>query len=436
MGRKVKKLDTGNPISDHCYGEAGSLKANITKSENPKKNEKMTVKIQVLSQSAQKIPPIVGYFPSGFDPLKESMEDDETENTSGPVSRVSLFKNTKRTNRFQLVVSGSQVNFVGTNFSGEATAAQSCSYSIGVLDKETQTLKIVPIAGNMIIRLDPKIDGEEEEEDNTAKREMTEEEKKAQKKAREMILPKKTVNLDKKIETLRQGVNAGGDHVIEGSKLLNQDALEEVPFTDDYDRNIPPYDLAATTPETAYPLHKIIFKGEWDYLTDIFDLSEAGERISPNAYPSFVCNRMHTLADIKSEEERRKLARIFSYITHLVKFKDKHSMDGFQSAKNHRFPKMLFRKFSSMFCVPESKRLPNEKVDLLISYVLVLTLYADNFRSNPSDIAKDLRTITGHLRPRLELLGCNFVRDEKRGHLATLSVPLTFPTVKRKRKRG
>ncbi|VFQ61443.1 unnamed protein product [Cuscuta campestris] len=403
MGKKVKKLDTGNTISGHGYGEAGSLKANITKSENPKKNEKMTVKIQVLSQSAQKIPPIVGYFPSGFDPLKESMEDDETENTSGPVSRVSLFKNTKRTNRFQLVVSGSQVNFVGTNFSGDATAAQSCSYSIGVLDKETRTLKIVPIAGNMV----------------------------------KLLSFSRGLNLDKKLETLRQGVNAGGgDLVIEERKLINQDALEEVPFTDDYDRNIPPYDLAATTPETAYPLHKIIFKGEWDYLTDIFDLSEAGERISPDAYPSFVCNRMHTLADIKSEEERRKLAGIFSYITHLIKFKDKHSMDGFQSAKNHRFPKMLFQKFSSMFCVPESKRLPNEKVDLLISYVLVLTLYADNFRSNPSDIAKDLRTITGHLRPRLELLGCNFVRDEKRGHLATLSVPLTFPTVKRKRKRG
>ncbi|VFR00163.1 unnamed protein product [Cuscuta campestris] len=431
MGKKVmKKLDTGDPISDHGHGEADSIKANITKSENPKENEKMTVKIQILSQNAQKIPPIVGYFPSGFNPSKESMEDDETENTREPGSRVSLFRNTKRTNRFQLVVSGSQVNFVGTNYSGEATAAHGCNYSIGVLDKETQTLKIVPIAGSMIIRLDPKID-----EENPTTLGMTAEGKEAPKKDMDRFLSKSTIRRKKKLETLRQGADAGGEHVIEGSKLENQGALEEVAVTGDNDRNIPPYDLAAATPETAYPLHKIILKGEWDYLTDIFDLSEAGERISPEAFPSFVCNRMHTLADIKNEQERRKLAGILSYITHLVKFKDKHSMDGFQSAKNHRIPTMLFQRFSSMFCVSESKRLPNEKVDLLISYVLVLTLYADNFRSDPSDIAKDLRTITGHLRPRFELLGCKFVRDEKRGHLATLSVPLTFPTVNKKRKR-
>lgn len=41
---------------------------------------------------------------------------------------------------------GSNVDFVGTNYSGEATAGQQCRYAVGVFDKEAQTLKIVPVA--------------------------------------------------------------------------------------------------------------------------------------------------------------------------------------------------------------------------------------------------------------------------------------------------
>ncbi|XP_019193261.1 PREDICTED: DNA-directed RNA polymerase I subunit rpa49 [Ipomoea nil] len=418
---KKKKLDVENPIP---YEEAENEKQ---KGEE----ETLTVKMQTLSSDPDKISPIVGYFASGSDPFtKNSAEQSD--------ATVRVYRHTKRSNRLQLAVSqnDSPVDFVGTNYSGEATAPQLCNYAIGVLDKETQTLKIVPIAGNKVIRLDPKVAGVDiPEDENMDKKQLTAEEKALKTRAlTEMYSNKKSIRKAKKLDTLREQANAGAEHV-EGNELINQEALNVAiaTATDGGGRNIPPHDLDATTPQAAYPLDKIIAKGEWDYLSDIFDVLETGERIPLDAFPSFVCNRTYKLADIKDETQKRRMAGIFSYITHLVKFKDKHSMDGFSSAKHHKIPGMLVQKFSSLFGVSESKRLPAEKIDLLISYVLVLTLYADNFRSDPSDIAKDLRMSAGDLRPRLELLGCKFVK-EKRAFLATLPVPLKFTTKRKRRK--
>jgi DNA-directed RNA polymerase I subunit RPA49 len=42
--------------------------------------------------------------------------------------------------------SRSNVDFVGTNYSGEATIGQRYKYALGVFDKESQSLKIVPVA--------------------------------------------------------------------------------------------------------------------------------------------------------------------------------------------------------------------------------------------------------------------------------------------------
>lgn len=108
-------------------------------------------------------------------------------------------------------------------------------------------------------------------------------------------------------------------------------------------------------------------------------------------------------------------------------------MDGVSSAKNHKIPSILIQKFSTMFAGLESKRLSDEKRDLLISYVLVLTLYVDDFRTDLSDIAKDLRMNPVSLRPYYQFLGCKLVR-EKGVTLATLPLPLQF-LAERKRKR-
>ncbi|KAL6136556.1 hypothetical protein ACLB2K_061851 [Fragaria x ananassa] len=45
------------------------------------------------------------------------------------------------------------------------------------------------------------------------------------------------------------------------------------------DRNTPPFNTSATTPQGAYPPDNIIFTGEWKYLQDIHELLEGGSRL-------------------------------------------------------------------------------------------------------------------------------------------------------------
>lgn len=117
------------------------------KNKNKKKKETLDVKIQTIHAKSDKISPLVGYFPTTFDPFKGSGSSSVDEN-----SEVTVYQNVQRSSRYQVVVkpNGSDVNFVGTNYSGEAAAPQICTYALGVLDKETQTLRIVPITSNKV----------------------------------------------------------------------------------------------------------------------------------------------------------------------------------------------------------------------------------------------------------------------------------------------
>lgn len=78
---------------------------------------------------------------------------------------------------------------------------------------------------------------------------------------------------------------------------INKEALESTGA--EIARNIPAYNSAATDPKEAYPLEKIILGGEWDYITDIIELVAQEEKVPADAYPSFVCNRVYKLMQIK-----------------------------------------------------------------------------------------------------------------------------------------
>ncbi|XP_022736064.1 DNA-directed RNA polymerase I subunit RPA49 [Durio zibethinus] len=414
--------------------------------QNPvAKKETLQVKIQLFQDQPSKIPPLVAYFPSGYNPSEanpQTRQEEEEGNSQSNPPKIKVFRNMaqRKTNRLQVVVSpsGSNVDFVGSSYSGEAAAPQVCRFSLGVLDKETGTLKIVPIACNKIFRLEPRVRSSEAANDgasNSVKSELTSEKKdkmgeltalygtkKDRKKRKDFIDLKKEADpelqksLDKKIEQV----------------AFDKEALENTSAL--ITHNIPPYDSSATTPLEAYPLDKIIFKGEWDFLGDIYKLLQVGAEVASNAYPHFVCNRIHKLDAIRDETVKGKLSCIFSYITHLVKFKDLFSMGHVTSAKNHNFPSIIRHRFMSMFTDPGSKILSSDKIDLLISYVLVLTLHADGFQTDPSDIAKDLRVSKVDLRRHFLNLGCKFMH-EKSILFATLPVPLKFPSQNLKQRR-
>ncbi|XP_057975919.1 DNA-directed RNA polymerase I subunit rpa49 [Malania oleifera] len=418
--------------------ESQRTKKEKEKKKKKKKRKRLDVTMQVVREHPDKIAPLVGYFPSGFDPSGKGGDGDQCE----PPPRVRVFRNTRKTGRLQLVVSpdDSKVEFVGTNYSGEAASAQLCTYALGVLDKDAGTLKIVPIASNKIFRLEPSVSGSyfPSEEPPTVVNELTAEQR-ADKINRltSTYGTNKSISKAKKMLSLNQNEGSSApmdsDRKLEGV-VINKEALESVETI--ASRNIPPYDVTATTAEMAYPLGKIIQKAEWDYLLDILELLQAGAEaeVSPTAYPSFVCNRIYKLKDIEDEEKKTTLACILSYITHLIKFKDQHSMDGASSAKDHKIPAILVKKFSSMFADPAlKKQLSEANNGLLISYVLVLTLFADDFRTDPLDIAKDLRMPAIKMRPHYEHLGCKLVRQNNVTY-ATLPVPLQFPKPRRRRR--
>ncbi|GJS00475.1 mammalian uncoordinated homology 13 protein [Tanacetum coccineum] len=128
-------------------------------------------------------------------------------------------------------------------------------------------------------------------------------------------------------------------------------------------------------PEYYMPVDKVLSdtKGVWNKILEKHTrpgytywtkLKNEGNRLCCNA---------------KDEKERENLACIYSYIDHLIEFKDKRS--GFSSAKHHKLPNILTQKFNDMFANTVSERLADDKRDLLINYVLVLTLFVDDFKT-------------------------------------------------------
>ncbi|GAB4852850.1 hypothetical protein Ancab_017047 [Ancistrocladus abbreviatus] len=418
-----------------------NLQEKMKKKSKKKKAESLTTmepikaelkaKCEPIREHPDKTPPLIGYFPSGFNPHTRNPESDPLPFT--------VYRNQDKPKRLQLVVSpnGSAVDFVGTNYSGEATVGQMCTYAIGVLDKETKQLKIVPIASNKIFRLEPRVSGSDTSNKDplTPEKEELTSQKRADKirDLTQLYGTKSAIKGAEKLWKLKQKEDA--EQAINqklGEGIVDKEALAST--SAEVSRNIPPHDLSATTPEKAYPLEKIILKGEWDYLLDIWELLLAGEEIRLDVYPSFICNRVYKLDLIKDESEKKRFACVLSYITHLIKFKERHSVDGFSSTKQHKFPNILFQKFSNMFVDTEKKRLSDDKIGLLISYVLVLTLFVDEFQTDPIDIARDLRMTSMSLRVHFESLGCKF-RRKNNVTVATLPVPLEFQTMRKRRRR-
>ncbi|XP_004487983.1 DNA-directed RNA polymerase I subunit rpa49 [Cicer arietinum] len=405
---------------------------NKKKKQTEPEPEPVQAKVKVVRENPNKIPPYIGYFPSGFDPVKS------TSVSAG----FQVYRNKNMTKRLELVVSpaGSSVDFVGTNYMGEATGSHRSMYALGVFDKESQTLKVVPIGANKIFRLDPKVKGVEynlyKESANGTVEELSPEQTAAKRRHSTAVLgTKRHIESTNKILDMRKDDEPESKkNLVEKMKnvVVNEAALANTEAT--VSRNIPPYDTSATTPQEAYVLDRIILEREWSYLEDIYYILEQGEAANFSAYPIFIRNRIGRLKKIEDESEKKKQFCILSYINHLIKFKDQHSMDGVSSAKSHKIPTILRSKFLTMFDVSESKRLPTEKINLLISYVLVLTLFIDGFQTDYKDIAKDLRMSLIPLRLLYEHLGGKIVFQDKKSY-AILPIPLTFPELKQKKRK-
>ncbi|KAL2936044.1 DNA-directed RNA polymerase I subunit rpa49 [Bienertia sinuspersici] len=378
------------------------------------KSFKLDASIDMYKEQPDKNAPILGYYTSGFDPLSRK---------SSESNALKLYRHQKKVRRVGFVVKPSEceVDFVGTNYSGEAAAGRMNSFAIAFVDKAAQKFTIAPINANRVLRLQP-----------LARASRTSD--------KEPDIPAKIASAEDIREQWGSLLNRYGtkEEDPDAQQELRQ-ALEDNPIdksaiassNSDSSCDIPPHDLSATTPEKAYLLDKIIPKGEWIHLK----LLQAGKEIKANAFPSFVCNRYYKVESTEDEAEKGRLAGIMSYISHLITFKNCYSIDGFSSSQYQKIPSILCDKFTKMFLNVEKNRLSDEKIGSLISYVLVLTLFIDEFQTDITDIAKDLKMSAFSLRPYFENLGCQFKRRNN-AYFAHLSVPLKFPTIRRKRRRG
>ncbi|XP_058723355.1 DNA-directed RNA polymerase I subunit rpa49-like [Vicia villosa] len=394
--------------------------------------EPVKVKVEVVRSDPEKMPPFVGYFPSGFDPVKQS--------SGSAGAGIQVYRNQFMNKRTELVVSpaDSSVEFVGTSYAGEATG-QRGMYALGVFDKESQTLKVVSIGANKIFRLEPRVKGLEYKEplpSGTPVEEMTQDEWTAKRRLTDATFgTKRHIEMNLKFAEIRRDEEPEAKKNLD-EKMKNVEVKEIALANTDAHiaRHIPPYDTSATTPREAYVLDKIILSLEWNHLQDIYYLLPKGEEADFSGYPTFIRNRIGKVKKIEDESEKKKLCCILSFINYLVKFKDQHTMDGVSSSKNYKIPPILNNRFSTLFEVSETRRLPPEKINLLVSYVLVLTLFTDEFHTDYKDIAKDLRMTIPPVRQLFEHLGCKFLKEKGIFH-ATLPMPLTFPRINSKRKK-
>ncbi|KQJ87822.1 DNA-directed RNA polymerase I subunit rpa49 [Brachypodium distachyon] len=405
-----------------------------TAASSKKKKKRKAIDVTVdASFAAAAAAPVVGYFPTGYDPL-----------AAAEPPRARLFRHEKHSNRVDLVVSapGGGLDFVGRSYAGETAAPHLCGYALGVLDKASGTLKVVPIAANKILRLEPHFEEQKpahsEQSAAEAGSSVANTEVKRQQLTEAYGTQKDKVK-DNKWKSLKEETNDPDAYLgLElGDSKTTADATDSQASVTV--RNIPPYDPAADTSEKAYLFDEIIPKNIRPHLLEIVGHFESGE-ISSKGYGSFVSNRVNKLQHLKGEGKER-LAWILSYITYLLSLLARNSAMSKRDRKENlshgpTIPPNVHRNLLLMFTEPGSSALSTEKHELLINYILVLTLYADNFTSSPADICEDLKMTREMLKPYYLQLGCKYgSAGAFKPSVITLPAPLKFPQ-EPTRKRG
>ncbi|KAF8673362.1 hypothetical protein HU200_048922 [Digitaria exilis] len=434
--KKKKHSKKRKAMDDTTEAEAAAAEVSIN----------VTVDASLTGSRTAGAAPVVAYFPTGYDPLATATaEGDE----SAPQAR--LFRHEKHPTWVDLVVGSSKKgpDFVGRSYAGEAATPQLCEYALGVLDKASGTLRVVPIAANKILRLEPHL--EVQQPAHSQRSEVASEAGSVagndELKVQDLTMmygTKADRDKDNKWRSLnaqRNDPSAYVDIDLGTSDVNTSDNHESVIV-----RNIPPYDPTADTSEKAYLLDEIIPKNVRQHLLQILDHLESGE-ISSKGYGSFVLNRVHKLQDLEGQDKER-LAWILSYIQHLLSLYERNgSMSKRHNRKDRKdsqvkhgpgTPQAVYRNLLITFTEPGSSAMSSEKNELMINYILVLTLFADDFRSDPNDICADLKMSRQMLKPYYDQLGCKSVSEGAfKSSFMTLPAPLKFPqdVTRRKRRR-
>eukprot|EP00850_Spirogloea_muscicola_P010074 SM000058S18504 [mRNA] locus=s58:194614:197149:- [translate_table: standard] len=354
---------------------------------------------------------------------------------------------------------GDGVDYVGSNFRGDAAQWQPCQLALAAFDAQRRTLDLLPLAGDKVMRMEPRVRGVDYGDralDDVGPQDEAEARGRGQRgghplpqapHAHQLLwlqqeqapgLCRASSVQAEALERAKvpgeaiaapQAVGGFLQEAVQAEGLLTRVQAEEA-LNAKLVRNIPPHDLQATSPEDAYPLHQLIPHHIWDGLKVVGLVAaahkpEKAERFRRlGTYPPYLLDRVHRLKGEDAGTLDRQ-ARLLMYLSHLIRFYNAptylklESSDSLSGASLDALSAMVhvpssvldfliaqFTERADQHGAQAALRRPKEKSHLLLCHILVVALKADLFVVDPADIAPEVKMIPKELIPFFKEVGC------------------------------
>ncbi|KAI0052437.1 RNA polymerase I associated factor, A49-like protein [Auriscalpium vulgare] len=247
------------------------------------------------------------------------------------------------------------------------------------------------------------------------------------------------------------------DRIDEGTE--NLPTQDEAKVAADAARLIPPYNAEAQTPEDAYPLLQIIPEQEWNALDGLVQQLKGAAsdtdryRMLPFVRSTWI--RQHLRRAFSGPKPKNKDAKMLMCIAAMITFRGAVERSVPEKAKlldrMSPIPEVLIdgllARFTETARGSASAQMTTEKDTSLLTHTFALCLKTDNFATDTTLIASDLKMSLPRVNTLFRSLGCKIEaltpHDLKRLGLAesaaatkhaTLKVPIAFPKPRAKRR--
>eukprot|EP00771_Trimastix_marina_P000154 gnl/Trimastix_PCT/1162.p1 GENE.gnl/Trimastix_PCT/1162~~gnl/Trimastix_PCT/1162.p1 ORF type:complete len:503 (-),score=185.04 gnl/Trimastix_PCT/1162:68-1576(-) len=404
--------------------------------------------------------------PDDEDPLLVQLPHGCAFENSGDMLSFSVSKKDMKNARRQIVKGeNSFMEVQARNWGGMGLGARSSSYMLGVMNRKTRRLELVPVPH--IYALKQRIKGEDDAiKDLDEKLRVEELTLRFGSKVRKQTRQKRIAYSleDKTISTQSSGMSVEALATQTAQQQQESGGAEEL--DEQAVAGVPPHDMEAVHPVNAYPIDRLIppaIRETLPYLPLINLASNPeilAERAKSNQHSHFVMEHIARLPS-RPEEEQEDAARLLCYITYLWRFYHCHNgliARGAKAVQQHiGAPAPVVKHLLNTFAVrvhttadlQVSYSLPPRSATKIVLHLVTVALHVDKFETNPQSLAIDLNmalTNQGILR-YYRALGCKIVLrrsmvqgvEKSREHVVTLPVPLKFPNKtfgKKKQRRG
>ncbi|KLO18764.1 Rpa49 subunit specific to nuclear RNA polymerase I [Schizopora paradoxa] len=355
----------------------------------------------------------------------------------------------------KLVVAGESdtVEIFSTNESEEA--AVGCRYYVGVRNKRTNVVTIRPAPIQVFTRNVKALKNLTPIASSSAERIAARNalgETFGTKKAQKAIRAAERNKVD---VSAMQGVTSHIQESIE-AKTQSLPTQEKAKELEDESRNIPPFNAEAKTPSEVYELHKIIPQAEFNAIdiNEILQASSDYERMSsvPSRRSDWV--RHHVSSICNSSKPDKKALKIVLYVSAMMAFYvSAHKLCNDRDALQQRLSGVpsnvidgLLERFTDNLRGSSERRFSTENQIMLLTHMFALCLRVDNYVTDTTVLANDLKETIIRINQYFKLLGCKIeklsapelARLELQGSTevkrAVLKVPLEFPKARIRRK--